>query len=340
MNFDDMIIQDAINRKAILVTGDHLMSLKAREFGLECITADEWSDEEQDLSYSGVRDIFINTSSRDDNEKLSNIYRSRDNFLNMKENEYLAIWDLSRPTFDDNGNRTGYEAIDALKCNGEFLVPLNYEKINNNYSGKVAPVNIKQRLAFDMLQNRNTTIKAIFGGFGVGKDYLMIAHALDMLLNNKNKIEKLIWVRNNVPVKDVPEIGFLPEGMIEKLLPYAAPLADQLGGLEGLRRLLMQEKIEIQHLGFIRGRDIKNSIIYVTEVENNTKQHVKLLIGRVGEGSQLWCNGDTQQVDSDKFLYNNGVNALKQLAGEPLYGQVTLDKVERSETARLASLIN
>ena len=60
-------------------------------------------------------------------------------------------------------------------------------------------------------------------------------------------------------------------------------------------------QIEIQHLGFIRGRDIKNSIIISTEAENLTKQHVQLLIGRVGEGSNLWLEGDYSQVDKKVF---------------------------------------
>ena len=99
-------------------------------------------------------------------------------------------------------------------------------------------------------------------------------------------------------------------------------------------------RVEVQHLGFIRGRDIKNSIIYVTECQSNTREHIQLLLGRVGEGSQIWFNGDDQQMDSDKFKNNNGVNTLKKLSGNKLYGQVTMDKTERSKTARLAGLLD
>ena len=90
----------------------------------------------------------------------------------------------------------------------------------------------------------------------------------------------------------------------------------------------------------MRGRDIKNSILYVSECENNTKNHIQLLIGRVGLNSQIWLNGDTRQVDHDKFAVNNGVNALKLLKGQELYGQVTLDKTERSKTSKLADLLD
>ena len=33
-------------------------------------------------------------------------------------------------------------------------------------------------------------------------------------------------------------------------------------------------QLELQHLGYIRGRDIKNSIIIASEAENLTVQHV------------------------------------------------------------------
>ncbi|MNP27410.1 hypothetical protein D3C76_1203200 [compost metagenome] len=89
----------------------------------------------------------------------------------------------------------------------------------------------------------------------------------------------------------------------------------------------------------IRGRDIKNSIIYVTEFQNNTREHAQLLLGRVGEGSQLWINGDLKQTDSEVFVSNSGISAITKLRGNELYAQVTLDKTERSKTAELAELI-
>ena len=100
-------------------------------------------------------------------------------------------------------------------------------------------------------------------------------------------------------------------------------------------------QIEIQHLGFIRGRDIKNSIIISTEAENLTKQHVQLLIGRVGEGSNLWLEGDYSQVDKKVFEESSGMRrAVDKLTGEKLFSYVNLPQTERSETARLADKLD
>ena len=156
-----------------------------------------------------------------------------------------------------------------------------------------------------------------------------------------NKFEKIVWVRNNVGVKDTKDIGALPGNTIDKIFPYVMPLADHVGGVDGIEMLMRQGKLEVQHLGFIRGRDIKNSIILCSEAENLTKQHVQLLIGRVGEGSSLWLDGDFKQVDSKIFEENSGLNiAIDKLKGNKLFGFVHLEKSERSETAALADLLD
>ena len=161
----------------------------------------------------------------------------------------------------------------------------------------------------------------------------MVAHAIDMI--KRGEYDQIVWVRNNIEVKDTNGIGYLPDSMEDKLRPFIEPLIDKLGGEEGYYQF--EDKINIQHLGFLRGREFKNSIIYVTEGQTITREHAKLLLGRVGEGSQLWVNGDMEQTDDRKFEHDNGINALMDLAGNELFGHVELDKVERSETANLAS---
>ena len=104
---------------------------------------------------------------------------------------------------------------------------------------------------------------------------------------------------------------------------------------------IMSGTIEIEHLGYMRGRDIKNTIIYCSEAENLTKEHVQLLIGRVGSGSALWMNGDFKQTDSHIFRINNGLlSAVQKLAGHEKFGYVQLEKTERSETAAMADLLD
>lgn len=260
-------------------------------------------------------------------EELASFYENPNiNTFDLYTNQYCILMR------DDN-------VIDKVKWDGEKNVSVSYKGVNNSFMGKVKPRNIQQELAFDMLQNDDITIKTLIGGFGTGKDFVMISNAVDML--KSNKYEKIVWVRNNIEVRNTNPIGFLPDGLKEKLLPFALPLADHLGGVAGLEIFMNQGKVEIQHLGFIRGRDIKNSIIYCSEAENMTKEHIQLLIGRVGEGSSLWLNGDFKQVDNDVFWSNNGLTVLiNKLRGDKHFGVVRLMKSERSETAALADLLD
>lgn len=245
----------------------------------------------------------------------------------LLQNEYLIAKDA-------DGNTLG-----IFKFNGKILEKVLYKVIKSDFAGMVKPRNLQQQLAIDLLYDENTTIKIITGCFGAGKDHLMSSAAMDLI--EKNRFEKIVYVRNNIEVKDSRPIGFLPGSYNEKLLPFVMPLADKFGGLDGLDLMIEQGKIEIIHLGFIRGRDIKNSIIYCPEAENMTKEHIQLLIGRVGEGSMLWINGDFKQCDASIFKQNNGlVIAIDKLKGHPRFGYVKLLKSERSETAAMADLLD
>lgn len=272
--------------------------------------------------YKGYKDITLS------DEEMSYFYlHLNENIYDCLVNEYLIV------------RKSDGEIVDYKKWNGEEYKTVSYKQINSRFLGKIKPRNEHQVLAFDMLQDKNKTINVISGKFGSGKDYLMIANALKLI--EEGKFDKLIYIRNAVGVKDAGEIGYLPGTALEKLLPYAMPLADHLGGQAGLELQLMQGTIEIEHLAFIRGRDIKNSIIYVSEGENLTKEHVQLLIGRVGEGSVLWINGDFKQTDSALFRMNNGLlSVVQKLAGNDKFGYVQLQKTERSETAAMADLLD
>ena len=252
---------------------------------------------------------------------------STKNIFDCLENEYVYIVSPSTENYD------------ILKWADGKYKKLSYKTINNNFVDKIKPRNIQQQMAFDLLQSKTETIKVITGRFGSGKTFLMVANALQAI--HDNKFEKIVWVRNNVGVKDTKDIGALPGNTIDKIFPYVMPLADHVGGVDGIEMLMRQGKLEVQHLGFIRGRDIKNSIILCSEAENLTKQHVQLLIGRVGEGSSLWLDGDFNQVDSKIFEENSGLNiAIDKLKGNKLFGFVHLEKSERSETAALADLLD
>ena len=73
--------------------------------------------------------------------------------------------------------------------------------------GKIYPKNIEQQFALDMLMDPTTTVKMMTGSFGSGKTFLSCACSLAML--ESGAADKIMWVRNNIEVKDSNPIGFL-----------------------------------------------------------------------------------------------------------------------------------
>lgn len=273
--------------------------------------------------YTGFKDIVL-TNPND----INALYNPKTNeTFGCLENEYLIARDEKE------------EVIDLFKCKDGRLAQVPYKAIESKFAGKIKPRNIQQKLGIDMLYDTDTTIKILTGKFGTGKDLLMSSAAIDLI--EKGYFDKLVYVRNNIEVKNSKPIGHLPGSSNEKLLPFAMCLADHVGGVDGLSYMIEKGVVEVVHLGFIRGRDIKNSIILCSEAENLTKEHIQLLIGRVGEGSNLWINGDFKQTDLAIFERNNGLmTAIDRLKGHPRFGYVKLLKTERSETAAMADLLD
>lgn len=322
INPDNIIMacayQYSQNNDIVFYTNDICCKLIARNrFGLRV-----GEIKNKTCNYKGYKTITV------DDTEMAHFYQNlKTNMYDLLINQYLIVQNQQN------------EIIDKLIWNGETHKSISYRQINNDFTGKIKPKNIQQELAFDLLQDKNTTIKILTGVYGSGKDYLMTSTAIDLI--RQKRYEKIMWVRNNIEVKNSKPIGFLPNGMKDKLLPFAMPMADHVGGKDGLELLIGQGKVEIEHLGFIRGRNIENTIIMCSEAENMTKEHIQLLLSRIGDNSTLWLNGDFRQIDSNIFESNNGLSSIiNKLKGNSRFGYVQLQKTERSETAELANLLD
>ena len=246
----------------------------------------------------------------------------------LKENQYVLI----------QAAETG-EIVDKYCFQNGELRQVLFQKLGGSHTGAIKPRNPQQACLFDMLKDKTSKIKLVTGRFGSGKTLAMTNAALELI--EKGKFERIVWVRNNVSVKDAPEIGYLPGTEIDKLMPYVMPLADHAGGEDGIRKMLEDGTLEVIPLGHLRGRSLRNSIVFCTECENLTKQHIQLLMGRIDEGSQLWLDGDTKQRDRAIFEQSAGLEKMvERLAGNKLFAHIHLEKSERSEVAALADLLD
>lgn len=276
--------------------------------------------EDKEVEYCGWKKV------EPTEEELVELYsHPTNNILKANVNEYCEIY--------ENG-----ELKDILRWTGEKYTTLKWGNFKNNFlNKKIQPLNLEQKMAFDLLQNPGIAVKILVGAPGTGKDYLMLLHALDLI--QKGVMDKIIFIRNLVPFKDAPEIGFLAGDLQQKIAWGLGPVSSILGE-EGLIQYEEQGIIEAMNLGFIRGCSWDRTILYVSEGQNITGGGYKLLVSRCGQGSQLWVNGDILQTDSKEFEKNNGLYRLcNSLKDNQLAGVVKLLKTERSKTAELASII-
>ena len=243
------------------------------------------------------------------------------------ENEYLLIKDESGIVVDKYCFQEG------------SFRKVKFPIITNKFSQAIQPRNDQQVLAIDLLQDRRSKVKVLRGVYGSGKDMLMLNQALDYV--DCGMFNKIVYVRPNVTVANVPDIGYLKGSAEEKLEWTLAPLYDKVGGREGVEMLIQQNQLEMVPLLHIRGRSFDNSIIYVCEAQNITTEIAKLIISRVGEGSELWLNSDTHQVDNKVYEKDNGIiQMINKLSGNKLFGYIYLPKTERGEVAELATLLD
>lgn len=277
------------------------------------------------MEYCGWKELKLTE------EELSSLYSEQlfpiSSKYFFKQNEYLIARNQEN------------KIVDYFRFNNGFFERIKYPIIKSDYMGEVKPRNPQQVLAIDLLQNPNVTVKLLGGTYGSGKDYLMLSQAVAAI--QKNQFKKIVYIRNNFGVENSKDVGFLPGDEIDKMLPWAMPLADILGGTHALEESIHQGVIEVQPLYYLRGRSFKDSIVYVSEGENLTRKNCQLILGRIGEGSELWMNGDCRQADSHVFRADSGMEAMvNKLSGNDLFGYVKLIKSERSATAALCDLLD
>lgn len=320
---DHLIIATAVllakQNKVYFITSDSAQFLFAKRIPQLTPALFENSNNKNE-EYCGWTDYWPN-----DNE-LNLLYSEpENNILCCKTNEFAKVY-------------VDGQLKDILFWNGERYRPIRYTNLKNKFLNEtIQPKNLEQKIAFDLLQNEDIPVKLLIGPPGVGKDFLMLLHALELVQSGKK--DKIIFIRNLVPFKDAPEIGFLAGSLQEKIQWGLGPIESILGE-EGL--YLMQEngQIEAVNLGFIRGCSWDNSILYISEGQNITGGGYKLLVSRCGKNSELWINGDILQTDDKKFETNNGLSRIiTSLSGNKLFGMTKLLKTERSAVADLASKI-
>jgi len=163
-----------------------------------------------------------------------------------------------------------------------------------------------QRKYYDTLLKNEITVCS--GPAGVGKSFIAMKAAIDLLADPTNGYEKIIIVRPAVEAEE--KLGSLPGNVEEKLDPYIFPsyyLLNKIVGKTAREKLKEIEAIEVFALAYMRGMNIDNSILIFEEAQNCSPKQMKLLLTRIGFNSKFFISGDLEQTDRYKDKRHSGL---------------------------------
>jgi len=165
--------------------------------------------------------------------------------------------------------------------------------------------NREQNFALNLLLDPDIDFVSLQGPAGTGKTLLTIAAGLMQVLD-QSRYTEIIMTRVTIPVGE--DIGFLPGTEEEKMTPWMGALMDNLevlhnkqeGGQFGKSATqdLLQHRIKIRSLNYMRGRTFLNRYIIIDEAQNLTSKQIKTLVTRAGPDSKIICLGDIKQIDT------------------------------------------
>lgn len=163
-----------------------------------------------------------------------------------------------------------------------------------------------QKKYYDTLTSSVITVCS--GPAGVGKSYITMKAAIDLIADPTTPYEKIIIVRPAVEAEE--KLGSLPGNVEEKLDPYIFPsyyLLNKIIGKEAREKLKEIEVIEVFALAYMRGMNIDNSILIFEEGQNASPSQMKLLLTRIGFNSKFFISGDVEQSDKYRNKTQSGL---------------------------------
>jgi PhoH-like ATPase len=332
-------LQEKFSDKIVtLVSKDINLRIKARVLGIH--TEDYYNDkvlDDADLLYTGI-------------QKLPDDFwqKNADNISSWQKNKNTYYKLAARPNEDcypyqclytEDENK--FEAIvESMHEQVTLRLATNYRAGHHSVWG-INARNLEQNFALNLLMDPEVDLVTLLGSAGTGKTLLALAAGLLQTMETK-RYREIIITRVTVPVGE--DIGFLPGTEEEKMAPWMGALLDNLEVLtnhednnEWARAAtadLLNKRIKIRSLNFMRGRTFLNRYIIVDEAQNLTSKQMKTLISRVGPDSKMVCQ--ISPVIIFRFVF------LSELVTVPVrlaLSQKTPPETPHTANSRIAEII-
>lgn len=332
------------DRQVVLVSKDINLRIKARVLGV--VAEDYYNDKVLDdvaLLYSGTSVLpedFWETHSRG-----MECWTQGERTLYRLQGPLVEDWNPQQCVWQEEEG--GLEAlVRTIDARGAVIQQaLDYRNPHNAVWGIVAR-NREQNFALNLLMDPEVDFVTLLGQAGTGKTLLALAAGLAQTMDLK-RYREIVMTRVTVPVGE--DIGFLPGTEEEKMTPWMGALLDNLevltqsevGGDWGRAATadLLQKRIKIRSLNFMRGRTFLNRYVIIDEAQNLTSKQMKTLITRAGPGTKVICLGNVSQIDTPYLSETTSglTYVVDRFKGWAHSGHIILLRGERSRLADHAS---
>lgn len=332
---DNRIIQCAkalrkiTDDKAILVTNDVSMQIKASIAGAVVQNYKNTQVKAESVKYTGRREVYANGTAfskfrKEKGMDISDLYAEDE--LELVNNEFLIIHNCDDPKSTQLGvYRKG------------IIQPLRYTECNP--SG-IKPRNVGQIFAQEALMMPASEVPLVIlkGPAGTAKTFYSLAVGLEKTMNTHD-YRTLLITRPNIKFDE--DIGYLKGDEMEKIAPLIRPCYDNLellltDDIKSEKRDMMDSKIDYlfqqgivkaEAMAYMRGRSLTNLYMLVDECQNSTPNQILGLITRAGLDTKIVITGDVKQIDNPKLdKRNNGLAfASERMKGSDLCMQVAFD---------------
>ena len=327
-------------KQVVLVTNNPTLQLKAKNLGIKAESFKDETFPRLSEQYTGREEVFT----RDDiiDGFYSNGYINKEDIFEYQNVEFI----LNKFFVIKSENKS------ALGIFKDGKIKQLCTKNVNPYG--IKPKNVGQKFMVEALLDPQCPLVIIKGNAGTGKTFCTLAAGLEEIEINK-KYSRILVTRS---VTATEQYGFLPGDIEEKLSPYLAGIKDNLSILlHGSNYKVRREEkyyedgtsyfergiVQIQAIGFLRGRSIVDTYFIIDETQNIEPDTIKSIVTRAAEGSKFIFLGDPTQIDNPNLTerYNGLVYLSEKMKGNPMCIQVTLtdDESVRSDLAREAAKI-
>jgi|TARA_B110000208_G_scaffold191918_1_gene260945 PhoH-like ATPase len=332
-------------REVILVSKDINIRIKGRALGI--VVQDYFNDKvmgDTELLYSGYKEL------------PADFWEKHSKAMESWQEEGRMFYKLTGPLCSDflinefvfyDYDKPFHAIVKKIEGNSATLQIVQDFTLSKSNVWGINSRNKEQNFALNLLLDPNVDFVTLLGQAGTGKTLLTLAAALEQVLDKKIYSE-IIMTRVTISVGE--DIGFLPGTEEEKMAPWMGALEDNLDVLNksddeagawgrAATQDLIQSRIKIKSLNFMRGRTFLKKFLIIDEAQNLTPKQMKTLITRAGPGTKVVCLGNIAQIDTPYLTEGSSglTYVVDRFKGWGHNGHVTLMRGERSRLADYAT---